>query len=137
MEEGGGLRTVRDANASGVHIKDVGSSSELAMSTASDATIKEAKTTDVERRKARKERKAAKIATREAREKKKEEQRSKTRRREKKLEESQERRESREGQQELKSKRRMSMMHHLVSFLVARMMEMMMCHTMLQKIARR
>ena len=74
MEEGGGSRTVCDADASGVHIEDVGCSSELSMSTASDATIKEPKTTDAERRK---ERKAAKIATREAREKKKEEQRLK------------------------------------------------------------
>ena len=73
MEEGEGSKNVRVANASGVHIEDVGSSSELSMSTASDATIKEPKTTDAERRKARKERKAAKIATREAREKKKEE----------------------------------------------------------------
>ena len=72
MEEGGGSRTGRDADASGVHVEDVGSSNELSMSTASDATIKEPKTTDAERRKARKERKAAKI-TREAREKKKEE----------------------------------------------------------------
>jgi hypothetical protein len=75
--EGGGSRTVRDADASGVHIEDVGSSSELSMSIASDATIKEPKTTNAERRKARKERKAAKITTREAREKKKKEQRLK------------------------------------------------------------
>ena len=67
MEEGGGSRTIHDANTSGVYIEDVGSSSELSMSTASDATVKEPKTTDVERSKARKERKAAKIATREAR----------------------------------------------------------------------
>ena len=51
MEEEEGSRTVRIANASGVHVEDVGSSSELSMSTASDATIKEPKTTDVERRK--------------------------------------------------------------------------------------
>ena len=86
MEEGDGSKNVRVADASGVHVEDVGSSSELSMSTASDATIKEPKTTNAERRKARKERKAAKIATREAREKKKEEQRlndKKKRRREK------------------------------------------------------
>ena len=73
MEEGEGSKNVRVADASGVHVEDVGSSSELSMSIASDATIKEPKTTDAERRKARKERKATKIATREAREKKKEE----------------------------------------------------------------
>ena len=135
MEEGEGSKNVRVADASGVHVENVGSSSELSMSTISDATIKEPKTTDAERRKARKERKAAKIATREAREKKKSSG-SKTRR-EKKLEESQESQELREGQQELKSKRRMSMMHRLVISLVARTMEMMMYHTMLQKIARK
>jgi len=48
MEEGGGSRTVRDADTSGVRVEDVGSSSELSKSTASDVTIKEAKTTDVE-----------------------------------------------------------------------------------------
>ena len=84
MDEGGGSRIVHDADASGVHVEDVGSSSELSMSTASDATIKEAKTTDAERRKARKERKATKIATREARQKKKEEQRLKDKKKRKK-----------------------------------------------------
>ena len=97
MEEGGGSRTVHDTNASGVHIEDVGSSSELSMSTASDATIKEAKTTDAERRKARKERKAAKIATREAREKKKEEQR---------LKDKKKRKEARRITREARAKRR-------------------------------
>ena len=45
MEEEGGSRTIRDADASGVHVEDVGSSSELSMSIASDATIKEHYTT--------------------------------------------------------------------------------------------
>ena len=72
MEEGEDSKNVHVANASGVHVEDVSSSSELSMSIASGATIKEPKTTDAKRRKARKERKAAKI-TREAREKKKEE----------------------------------------------------------------
>ena len=54
MEEGEGSKTVRVADASGVHVENVGSSSELSMSTASDATIKEPKTTDAERRNARK-----------------------------------------------------------------------------------
>ncbi|XP_066316477.1 uncharacterized protein [Miscanthus floridulus] len=77
MEEGEGSKNICVADTSGVHVEDVSSRSELSMSTASDATIKEPKTTDAERRKARKERKAAKIATREAREKKKEGQRLK------------------------------------------------------------
>ena len=97
MEEGGGSRTVRDADASGVHVEDVGSSSELSMSTASDATIKEPKTTDAERRKAIKERKATKIATREAREKKKEEQR---------LKDKKKRKEARRITREARAKRR-------------------------------
>jgi hypothetical protein len=60
LEEGEGSKNVRIANASGVHIEDVGSSSELSMSIASDATIKEPKTTDAKRRKARKEKKSHK-----------------------------------------------------------------------------
>ena len=83
MEEGEGSKNVLLADASGVHVEDVGSSSELSMSTASDATIKEPKTTDAERRNARKERKVAKIATREVR-KKKEEQRLKDKKKRKK-----------------------------------------------------
>ena len=97
MEEGEGSKNVRVADASGVHVEDVGSSSELSMSIASDATIKEPKTTNVERRKARKERKAAKIATREAREKKKEEQR---------LKDKKKRKEARRITREARSKRR-------------------------------
>jgi hypothetical protein len=65
MEEGGGSRLAR------VMVEDVGSSSELSLSTASNASIKDPKTTDPERRKARKERGEAKTARREEREKKK------------------------------------------------------------------
>ena len=54
MEEGEGSKNVRVADVSGMHVEDVSNSSELSMSTASDATIKEPKTTDAERRKARK-----------------------------------------------------------------------------------
>ena len=46
MEEGEGSKNVCIVDASGVHVEDVGSSSELSMSTASDATIKEPKTTE-------------------------------------------------------------------------------------------
>ena len=46
MEEGEGSKTVRVADASGVHVEDVDSNIELSMSTVSDATIKEPKTTD-------------------------------------------------------------------------------------------
>ncbi|XP_066361364.1 uncharacterized protein [Miscanthus floridulus] len=99
MEEGGGLRTIHDVDTSGVHVKDVGSSSELSMLTISDATIKEAKTTDAERRKERKERKAAKITAREAREKKKKEQRLKKKKK---------RKEARRITREARAKRRVA-----------------------------
>ena len=45
MEEGEGSKNVRVADTSGVYVEDVGSSSELSMSIASDATIKEHYTT--------------------------------------------------------------------------------------------
>jgi hypothetical protein len=73
MEEGGGSRTTRDPNAGGVHVEDIGSSSDQSLSIASNTTLKDAKTTDAERKKERKESRDAKTARREAREKKKEE----------------------------------------------------------------
>jgi type IV secretory pathway VirB10-like protein len=129
LEEGEGSKNVCITDASGVHIEDVGSSSELPSKNPRPPMPKE-------------ERQEKKEKPQRSRQEKLEKRRrkssvSKTRRREKKKEEAQERQGLREGQQELKSKRRMSMMHHLVSSLVARTMEMMMYHTMLQKIARR
>jgi hypothetical protein len=56
-----------------VHVEDAGSSSDQSLSTASNITLKDAKTTDAEIKKERKERRDAKTARREAREKKKEE----------------------------------------------------------------
>jgi hypothetical protein len=58
----------------GVHVEDVDSSSDQSLSTASNTTLKDAKTIDVKRKKETKERRDAKITRREAREKKKEEQ---------------------------------------------------------------
>jgi hypothetical protein len=70
MEEKGGSRTAHDLNAGGVHVEDTGSSSDQSLSIASSATLKNAKTTDAERKNGRKERRDAKTARREAREKK-------------------------------------------------------------------
>jgi hypothetical protein len=67
MEEGGGSRTARDPNMGGVHVEDVGSSSDQSLSTVSNTTLKDAKITDAERKKERKERRDAKITRRESR----------------------------------------------------------------------
>jgi hypothetical protein len=75
MEAGGGSKGTRvDPDAISVHKGD-GSSSEISLSTASNTTLKDLKTTNAGRKKERKDRRAIKTANREAREKKKEEQR--------------------------------------------------------------
>jgi hypothetical protein len=98
MEEGqGSKRAGEAATAVEVQIEDVGSSSELSLSTASSAMLKHLKTTDAERRKERKERRVAKTSRREKREKIKKLSILRTRSKEKKIEDAFVKNEKREG----------------------------------------
>jgi hypothetical protein len=73
METGGGSRKT-GGNGNEVCMENVGSSSELSLSTASNSTLRDApkgNTTDATRRKERKERREAKLMKREEREQEK------------------------------------------------------------------
>jgi hypothetical protein len=71
MEVRGGSRGTREPKDGGVLIEDASSSSDMSLSTASNTTLKDDKTTYVERKK---ERKRERRARREAKRKAKEEQ---------------------------------------------------------------
>ena len=60
MEVRGGSRGTREPKDGGVLIEDASSSSDMSLSTASNTTLKDDKTTDVERKKERRARREAK-----------------------------------------------------------------------------
>jgi hypothetical protein len=136
MEARGGSKGTRiDPDAVSVH-KGEGRSSELSLLIASNTTLKDLKTTNVERKKEKIEEPSRPQIERQEKRRKKSKG-LKTRRREKKLEESREKNEPREGQLERRKKKRRHMMHHQVNYRVARTMVMMMSHIMPPRVTKR
>jgi len=60
MEVGGGSRSAREPKDGGVLVEEASSSSDMSLSTASNATLKDDKTTDAETKKERRVRREAK-----------------------------------------------------------------------------
>jgi hypothetical protein len=127
METSGGSRKT-GGKGKEVRVENVGSSSELSLSTASNSTLKDApegNTTDATRRKERKERREAKLKKREEREQ------------EKKLQDKLSRKEARRITREEKKGPRRHMKYHQVNYHLVRMMVMMMYHIISLRTARR